>query len=361
MEPLTPEEQEEITLELFKDEGKYVAFFQLYSNILHLSSLFRAEPYAKADLTHRQVKTVMSLLKDDFRSTRTNLTDKAHQVLGGRLATSNVAKLVSVGVQATIMLDPDAKNRHAHHFGMGTYRPTDWLPNETLLEFVDRSFDRTHETSPARMELVLQDKAALKAWKLQSRLGIEFHLTNNLAEHLLYDRHGNSLYLFHQIAFLKAQLRIAKDQSLEYTSGPAASFEKGVLPPQLLAETLHSFQDIIFPTMDRNSALILDRLISRCDFDSEGSQYDGYMLSLPNDFKYDYWGERIVLLYDLLEQRPPRNRLERWFKWQSTDANALFIALVALLISVIVGIISICLSGVQIWIGWMAWKHPTSS
>ncbi|KAH7119252.1 hypothetical protein EDB81DRAFT_667578, partial [Dactylonectria macrodidyma] len=136
------------------------------------------------------------------------------------------------------------------------------------------------------------------------------------------------------------------------------------LPPQLLVETLHSLQSIIFPPIDQKSTAILDELTTKRhgDFDRECAEYEGYKLfqEPPEDFRYVYWGERIVLLHELLISRPPRNKLERWLHWQSSEGNALFVALVALLISICVGIITIGLAGVQVWIAWMAWKHPVT-
>lgn len=112
--------------------------------------------------------------------------------------------------------------------------------------------------------------------------------------------------------------------------------------------------------MDPYSASILDDLI-RNGFDEDCAQYEGYKLfqEPPEDFQYLYWGDRISALHDILMRKPPRNKLERWFERQSTEGNALFIALLALLISIIVGIISIGQGTLQIWITWMAWKHPT--
>lgn len=76
--------------------------------------------------------------------------------------------------------------------------------------------------------------------------------------------------------------------------------------------------------------------------------------------QYQYWGERLVILHDLLAKRPPTNKWEKWLRWQSSDANALGIAILALFISIIVGLISIGLSAVQIWIAYMAWKQPVN-
>lgn len=118
----------------------------------------------------------------------------------------------------------------------------------------------------------------------------------------------------------------------------------GTLPPQLLFETLHSLQDILFPLTDHRSEKILRNLISRNGFDPECCEYDGYNV-FHKGVRYMYWGERIARLYELAKRRPPRNKLERWFDRRSTDGNAFSIALLAVGISILVGIVTIFMSG----------------
>jgi len=129
----------------------------------------------------------------------------------------------------------------------------------------------------------------------------------------------------------------------------------------LLFETLCSIQDLLFNPFDPKSAIILDGLIQKGGFD-EGCKDDGYVIfkKPPDNFEYVYWAERITTLHRLVLSRPPRNRLERWFERQSTEGNALFIALAALSISILIGLASILLGALQLWVSWMAWKHPAN-
>lgn len=62
-----------------------------------------------------------------------------------------------------------------------------------------------------------------------------------------------------------------------------------------------------------------------------------------------------------MRERPPRNKFERWVKWQTSDSNAFAVVLAALLISVIVGILSLAVAGYQTWVAWKAWKEPVPS
>lgn len=134
------------------------------------------------------------------------------------------------------------------------------------------------------------------------------------------------------------------------------------MPPRLLFETLHSLQSILFPSLDPKAHKIMRRLVKETGFDPECEIYSGYkhrgIPEADEDRQYQYWGDRLVVLYDLLAERPPTNKWEKWLRWQSSDANALGIAILALFISILVGLISIGLSAVQIWIAYMAWKQP---
>lgn len=136
-------------------------------------------------------------------------------------------------------------------------------------------------------------------------------------------------------------------------------YPSGTLPPQLLVETLYTLQAVLFPSIDPESAHILDELVDRRGFDPDCAEYEGYELfqDPPPEFQFTYWGERLAHLHQLMSRRPPRNKLERWFHRHSTEGNALFIALLALAISILVGIVSIALNCVQIWITWYTWKY----
>lgn len=132
----------------------------------------------------------------------------------------------------------------------------------------------------------------------------------------------------------------------------------GFLPPGLVVETLRSIQYLLFPYEDLKSTKILDQLIQRDGFDAECAEYDDYALDGLDEDKYLYWGQRIAALHKVIDNRPPRNSLERWLQRHDTERNVLFFALVGLSIWTIVSIIRIGLLAVQIWVSYEAWQHP---
>ncbi len=77
--------------------------------------------------------------------------------------------------------------------------------------------------------------------------------------------------------------------------------------------------------------------------------------------EYRYWGERLAKLQAFMRERPPRNRVERWIKWQTSERNAFALALAALLISVVVGVLGLAVAALQSWLAWKAWAEPVSN
>ncbi|KZL88130.1 hypothetical protein CI238_04915 [Colletotrichum incanum] len=320
----------ELTRHLYGTDIGLPAFSALYNDLLHKDSDFvvNLDPADNGSISDRDVMLVVDLLREDRSLTKESTAHKVDEALARKHNQTKIDNLINLAVQVMVMVDCAAKERHSTGFAVGGYRPISWLQKETFLEFVTRSFPTNADSTAAeRVEAAVDEKAALKAWKLQRRLGIQFRGTHNLSEHLLLDPRSSCLYLFHHAGFLKAQLRRARYQSQPLT---------------------HSMSD----------SLQSKRIGG---FDRECAEYEGYKIfkDPPEDFQYVYWGERLALLHEMVMSRPPRNKLERWLHRQSNEGNALFIALVALLISILVGIISIGLAAVQIWIAWMAWKHPT--
>lgn len=86
-----------------------------------------------------------------------------------------------------------------------------------------------------------------------------------------------------------------------------------------MVETLRSIQYLLFPYEDLKSTKILDQLIQRDGFDAECAEYDDYALDGLDEDKYLYWGQRIAALHKVIDNRPPRNSLERWLQRHDTD------------------------------------------
>ncbi|KAG7284001.1 hypothetical protein NEMBOFW57_010359 [Staphylotrichum longicolle] len=279
-----------------------------------------------------------------LRSDPTLTLDQAIEQLRTRLGTGHsswqLRRTILLSVRAALMLDAET----------GLARPrVRWQPSEPFVDFASRCIPSAPAMSATVME-ALDGRNTMKAWKLKSRLNLSFEGTDDIAFHLYLDRehpNGPTLYLFHYLAYIKARLYGLKRVNLHG--------EDNML-------TLHSMQTILFHFDDQKSTPIIKRLIDKDGFEKTCGQAGGSsVLDDADKLEYRYWGERLAKLYRFTHERPPRNKLERWMKWQSAESNAFVIAVAALVISIAVGVLSLGLGGVQTWIAWGAWNNPVSN
>ncbi|KAF4965168.1 hypothetical protein FSARC_6986 [Fusarium sarcochroum] len=356
MRASTDEDRRNISQQLLGAEGNFQVYFRSYDDLATKYNTFDA-PGSLAARTHQDVIFVAKYL---MSNPEVKKEETIAHMQNSWNTFDNVENILTLAVQAIVMMDSAAQDWHPADYALGEYRPISWLSQESFLSFVERSFPKGPGQMAEKIQEAFDDRSRLKAWKLQKRLGMKFHITDNLSEHLMLDTKNNILYLFHHAAYLKAHLAICRGVPLTLGATARESLGHGTHPPQLLVETLHSLQAILFPSLNKKSSKVFNTLIRKEGFDPECAQYEGYKLFAepPQDFSYVYWGKRIAQLHEVAKSRPPKNRFEKWFQQWTTERNALLVALSALLISIFVGILSIILGSVQVWIAWMAWKHP---
>ncbi|KAL6406835.1 hypothetical protein AUP68_09643 [Ilyonectria robusta] len=328
----------------------FVSYFKVYDQ-LRAGAVHIEQPQL-GDFTpprHHDVVAAAQLVRSDpqkpLQRIITDLQGSLTHIQPGHQARF----VVFMAIRAMFMLDPAVADSHGEGFRIGHYRPISWQPSESFQEFVLNSLPKASVTA-------LDDIKSIKAWKLKSRFGIKFMGTDNITKHLLLDVDNKVLYLFHHTSYLNAHLRRSEASNVGQEELLVSCLERGSLPPRLLSETLHSIQDILFHWRDEKSLKLLEGLIKKKGFDADCAEKER---SEPLR-EYLYWGERLAVLHDLVINRPPRNKFERWVKWQTSESNAFIVALGALVISIIVGVLSLGLSGLQVWIAWRAWKDATN-
>ncbi|KAK6858314.1 hypothetical protein PG995_006013 [Apiospora arundinis] len=379
--------RDQISNQLFGSTNRSFDFyFKVYDSlvshndyVLQIEDLSYTSPIT---ITHDDILAATNVLRDDPALT----LDQACSILRERLrprlcSNQQLKRAITISVRITLMLDCD-RNLDA------------WKPDERFVDYVSVRFPRTSGPSETVKE-VMASKKSIKAWKLKTRCRLSFRGTDILARHLALDPShpdGPTLYIFHHTTFLKAHLDRLKVLGIDIENGilpclrrhgvfpqlsPFAAYFtvqispphkltqtpnfSGCPPPRLLVETLHSIQGILFHFDDHRSSRILSRLINRGGFDHDCAQHEGYkIIEDPKGLEYMYWGERLATLHKFLHDRPARNKFERWIKWQTSESNAFAVALFALFISVIVGILSLGMAGVQTWIAYKAWKEPVN-
>ncbi|KAM5344944.1 hypothetical protein ACJ41O_010806 [Fusarium nematophilum] len=290
------------------------AYFRVYDELLvdtdaHLLQAGHLASADSAPITHRDVTVAAQVIRENTGKTLHQITLDVQEKLQTTPSTQRANLAIRVAVRAMFMLDSAVIDSHGPGFTIGRYRHVSWQLTEPFHEFVSRCFCKSLQESESVLD-ALANKRSLKAWKLKVRSGITFKATDNIAQHLLLDADNGILYLFHHTSFLKAQL--------DRLQGHSPSNEEDGLA--CLTRRYKVFGDAL------------------------------------DDFEYLYWGHRLAEIYDHVIDRPPKNWFERWINWQTSESNAFAIALAALVISIIVGCLSLGLSAVQIWIAWRAWK-----
>ncbi|KAK3324488.1 hypothetical protein B0T19DRAFT_231347 [Cercophora scortea] len=364
---MTNSYRDDLKREVLRGQGEFHAYFKLYDELFHrgtgnhLIELERPLHQERHPIQHEDITTAVRVLKASNRitltATRTALRDQTHRDFTPR----EFDFVVNLAVQSMTMIDANVGDSHGSDFRIGKYRHASWLPDECFADFVSRCFPQVLAERRDRVAFVLDERKSLKAWKLKKRVKITFKGTDNLAEHLLYDPNNRVISLFHHAEYLHAHLGLWKEVPGSKDVGIAAALERGTLSPRLLAETLHSLQSVLFRYDDDRSMSVLASLIKKSGFDNTCSVPKGYKMfddTVPEDFQYVYWGERLAVLYQAVQERPPRTGFQKWLRWQTSESNSFLIAMLALVISIFVGILSLGLSAVQIWISWQAWQRP---
>jgi hypothetical protein len=98
------------------------------------------------------------------------------------------------------------------YFQIGDFVPRSWGEHQTLVDFVETCFPSIIQ-SPT-VCLTESERRKLKAWKLKARCGIRLRPTDNLAEHLVFDRERRTVKVFRHVGFLKAHLYRTREEQI---------------------------------------------------------------------------------------------------------------------------------------------------
>ncbi|KAL5342464.1 hypothetical protein BJX70DRAFT_355886 [Aspergillus crustosus] len=363
MRPPTEAEKASITRALLLDEGarhkQYPAYFRLYE------SIFCPEQGEDKiiEIDDPVLPAHADILECAYRlQANPNLT---REELEGSLAADpaishlNRKNAVRSVIRAAFMIDCFVKDKHSQNFEVGGYSPARWEESEPFVSYVDRAIPIPSIQNGSEFEGHMSKFTKnLKAWKLQKRCHLQFLPTDNITEHLLYDARTSSVQVFHHTAYLKAHLRRSIGQPIDQQA--SESLALGMLPPQLLLETLHSIHFILFPiSKDRTGKSIktLNTLIRKHWFDPNAQVDEGWIRQDARaKFKYYYWNDRLEKLYHLVRNPPPKNRLVGWIERHTNERNALTVALIALFLSAFFGLMTCLIGGAQLALAILAWR-----
>jgi hypothetical protein len=216
--------RKEIAKQLLGDESvttsintAFKAYFDHYNSVIC--------PYSHGDTAlHFDTPALRSHLEvlKYVKSLCANSALSRDEFLAALLPTGNILSrerehVARAIVKVAFMVDCASKDFYSEGLRSEGLSRVKWEENQRFLDFMKQAFASDVAQTTAQQENnieALQEKKALKAWKLVRRYGIKIRATNNLLEHLLYDPKENVLKVFHQTAFLRASLKRIKDEPL---------------------------------------------------------------------------------------------------------------------------------------------------
>lgn len=195
-----------------------------------------------------------------------------------------------------------------------------WLDDQTLADLVHSQINRS--CGPATRHKHSELDENFTATFLSSTCGISVDWTNNLADHLKFNRKRRKVSVYqHKVCLL---------HHLE-------SAEEPILPRALLAETLDTFE-LLFPWHDKDTrSFLLDNNkpiygLGRCG-----------RKRIPDMEHYVYWGRRLSVLLDVFED-PPRDIWQLWKNQRKFNEWATFwlalLVIVLTVVSIVAGTVS---------------------
>ncbi|KAK0616427.1 hypothetical protein B0T14DRAFT_434869 [Immersiella caudata] len=316
--------------------------------------------------THADILSSLKLLTHDPTITFEAFSNQAVNRRSSEATPKEREHVARVVVEVAFAINCSLKDYYSLNFADGGFRHVKWERNVPFSHFVESSFQlRPAHAQPSdyrgRLADMMKRKKALKAWKLKKRYGLKIRGTNNLLEHLAFDSKTKTLRVFHQVSFLRGHLAKTKDDSLDLTFHE--SLKRGTLPPRLLVETLLTFHDILFPVAsvsDKKSRTTLEAMIQKHDFDAEGRWIE-FIRPTPADMEFEYWGDRLLALANLVKEPPPANAVVAWFERHTSERNALTVAILGLFLSALFGFLSVLVGLLQLILAWVAYRNPLVS
>ncbi|KAK6333702.1 hypothetical protein TWF730_003885 [Orbilia blumenaviensis] len=309
--------------------------------------------------SHEEIFDVIRILKEQPNITRDALARQAFRDPTNMGMESEQEHVVGLAVKAlTMVYSTHWLKQNAEHDNGDLVSPN-WMKDVPFHEFLEGLFPMTdhpgfgEDSSSSFWEL----KSNITGSKLIRRGGLTFAPTEDLSNHLKLNRRTGVIEIFHYTAFLKENLRITK--YIKEAMGIEESIRLGALPRQLALEALDSIQKIIFPLSDPSAVTLLQRLVVDKNFDEDCLRFEASAIRQPHETntRYLYFGARLADIYDELENPTPRGFISRWAKRKGAG-HANIATIVAVVIALIFGLVTLGLGGFQAWISWQQWKHP---
>ncbi|KAH7121604.1 hypothetical protein EDB81DRAFT_891173 [Dactylonectria macrodidyma] len=234
--------------------------------------------------------------------------------------------------------------------------------DKSLATFIDSLFPKREYPNLSREHDVTSatkvNVSSVTARRLNKIAKLDIIPTDDLTSHLLLDSKNGTVSIVHYTSVLKQSLG-NDDRNSEAVAAPANI--RSNIPSQLAIEALATIKEVLFPD-DEIPQSMLRNLISKDKFDPDIVRIVDlpHLCGTDERTKYQYWGSRLLELYDELENPTPRGFLEEWLERKSGARYAMMVTLIGLFIVILLGTLSLGISIFQAWVGWQQWQHPVS-
>lgn len=174
--------------------GDFPAYFGVYDRLFsiatgsHIVEIDNPSHLFRQLITHGSILSIIRSLKTDNKLTLNATKEIIKQdCLPHHYSPRQLEDAVRIAVQALLMVNSNTTDSERPNYTIGGSEQPSWLADKSTLNFGIKCFPQAPAERKGRMEEVLREKKALKAWKLRDRLGIEFRPTDNLENQLLFD------------------------------------------------------------------------------------------------------------------------------------------------------------------------------
>jgi hypothetical protein len=221
MQPPTHPELEEVAKKFLDDKAaqeyhadilaqkhpiRYETYLTYYTTILGLQpNTFNVNIWPAAFLDHVAIRSVLDRLTSDPTRDRRFL----HDIFAASIEEAEQNRGIQALVRVAFMIDCASKEEFGPTFKIRDFVPRSWALDQSFVDFAESCFPKLDPRRAMQQDVqdALANRESLKAWKLKKRYNVILRPTDNLAEHLVYDKVLQTLKIFRHVGFLKAHLR----------------------------------------------------------------------------------------------------------------------------------------------------------
>ncbi|KAI8674390.1 hypothetical protein NCS55_00763000 [Fusarium keratoplasticum] len=312
--------------------------------------------------SHEDVFDIIRLLKAQPNTKRSELTQEYFSKRDKPPPPTDQHRAFNLAVRIMSTVKCSADNQPSGLLELGT-QPIQWHSDKSLVEFMAKAFPQG-DTGNLHVRdgsgKIRDIKSTVTARRLEKDAGLRFRGTDDLRNHLKMDVKKGVVEVFHYTSVLKEHL--TSSQKLLEPLDLQSSISAGNIPRQIVLEVLDTLQNVLFP-FDSGSEQILRGLVSKQSFDPDCLRYDAavYRGEGGGNLSYSYFGNRLVDLFEELEDPSPRGVLETWFQRKSGARHVMMATLIGVIIAIVLGILGLVVGIFQAWVAYEAWKYPVSN